>query len=222
MNVTPFRRLCALILAACAAWPLLAADTPREVSWSDLRVTLAPAENPFAALTDEQLDALAEVREFRERRARGETLLPQELVIEKEATAKLVKAGIAIDALLARREEVMRKLQALERSTNASLDGNVVRMPGYLLPLEMKDRQVTEFLLVPWVGACIHTPPPPPNQIVHVKLDKPYPLRGPFEPVWVTGRIAARNASRSVFISDGAADVEIGYAMQASQVQSYR
>ena len=51
-------------------------------------------------------------------------------------------------------------------------------MPGYLLPLEFSGKLVSEFLLVPWVGACIHTPPPPPNQIVHVKTDKPIELAG--------------------------------------------
>jgi hypothetical protein len=202
--------------------PVRAADAPRTLNWSDLRVTLPAGENPFATLTDAQLDALADIREFRARRARGETVLPQEASVEKAAVAKLEKEGVAIDALLAKRDEIVGKLQALERTTNPALDGKVVRLPGYLLPLEMTDRQVTEFLLVPWVGACIHTPPPPPNQIVHVKLDKPYALKGPFEPVWVSGRMAARSASRSVYLSDGAANVDIGYALQASEVQPYR
>ena len=48
-------------------------------------------------------------------------------------------------------------------------------------------KAVTEFLLVPWVGACIHTPPPPPNQIVHVTTAEPFVARSRFEPVTIQG-----------------------------------
>ena len=81
--------------------------------------------------------------------------------------------GIAIDALLAKRDETA-KSGDQKGVASTSLNGKLVRMPGYLLPIEFAGNRVTEFLLVPWVGACIHTPPPPPNQIVYVKADKPY------------------------------------------------
>ena len=50
-------------------------------------------------------------------------------------------------------------------------DGAVVRVPGFIIPLEDNDQEVSEFLLVPYPLACIHVPAPPPNQIVHVKMD---------------------------------------------------
>ena len=67
------------------------------------------------------------------------------------------------------------------------LNGQQVRMPGYVLPLEFSGTKITEFLLVPWVGACIHTSPPPPNQIVNVKFDGGIEIKGQFAPMWVTG-----------------------------------
>ena len=91
-----------------------------------------------------------------------------------------------------------------------------------MLPLEFSGKHVTEFLLVPWFGACIHTPPPPPNQIVHVKSDKPFEIRGMFEAVWVTGRMATSATRKSVHITDGSAEVDIGYSMRASQVERYK
>ncbi|MBM4259890.1 MAG: DUF3299 domain-containing protein [Deltaproteobacteria bacterium] len=70
------------------------------------------------------------------------------------------------------------------------LDGTVVRVPGFVIPLEDSDRTVSEFLLVPFPMACIHVPAPPPNQIVHVKMDKgrkiPFDFYGP---VWLQGRL---------------------------------
>jgi hypothetical protein len=63
------------------------------------------------------------------------------------------------------------------------------RVPGYMVPLEDNLFEATEFLLVPYPGACIHVPPPPPNQLVHVTMDggKTAELRSLYEPVWVQG-----------------------------------
>lgn len=70
------------------------------------------------------------------------------------------------------------------------LDGTVVRVPGFVIPLEDSDRAVSEFLLVPFPMACIHVPAPPPNQIVHVKMDKGKKIPFDFyEPVWLQGRL---------------------------------
>ncbi|MEQ1806767.1 MAG: DUF3299 domain-containing protein [Burkholderiaceae bacterium] len=124
--------------------------------------------------------------------------------------------------MLARRGELAAKQQALSKATNPELDGKLVRLPGYLLPLEASGKLVSEFLLVPWVGACIHTPPPPPNQIVHVKADKPFETTGAFDAVWVTGRMTAGAAKKSLHLVDGASDVDVGYSISASRVERYK
>lgn len=70
-----------------------------------------------------------------------------------------------------------------------ALDGIEARIPGFLVPLEMAADEVREFFLVPYYGACIHTPPPPANQIVHVVLDEPVAFDNLFEPYWAKGTI---------------------------------
>ena len=105
---------------------------------------------------------------------------------------------------------------------NAALDGQLVRLPGYLLPLEFSGKEITEFLLVPWVGACIHTPPPPPNQIVHVKADKPVGNVGLFAPIWVTGRMSTTSTKTNLYLVDGASDIHAGYSLRATQVEAYK
>lgn len=70
-----------------------------------------------------------------------------------------------------------------------TLDGIEARIPGFLVPLEMSADEVREFFLVPYYGACIHTPPPPANQIVHVVMDKPIPFDNMYEPYWVKGTL---------------------------------
>ncbi len=207
---------CALAVAAFAA------DEPRQIGWENLALKLSAAENPFARLSAEQLEALVDVAALRDRKARGVTVSATDVATERTATAKLHKAGINVDDLLGRRHELAVKQQALARATNPELDGILVRLPGYLLPLESSGKLVTEFLLVPWVGACIHTPPPPPNQIVHVKADKPFEMTGAFDAVWITGRMTASAAKRSLHLVDGSADVDVGYSLRASRVERYK
>jgi uncharacterized protein len=210
-----------VILAYVLASSFSRAETPRQLAWDDLSVKLSAAENPFAALSMDQLELLVDVAAARDRRGRGVTLSQQELANEKAAADKLKQAGIDVDTLLGKRDEIAEKKRARASAVNPALDGKLVRIPGYLLPLEFYGKQVTEFLLVPWVGACIHTPPPPPNQIVHVKSDKPFEMNGNFDAVWVTGRITAGATKKSVYIMDGSSEIDVGYSMRATQLERY-
>ena len=216
------RRISALSILLFALSPLAQGDeAARQVTWDDLAVRLSAAENPFTKLTMDQLEALADVAGLRDRKSRGVKLSEQEAATEQKAVEKLKRDGIDIDMLLAKRDEIAAKKQALASAVNPALDGKMIRLPGYVLPIEFKGKQVTEFLLVPWVGACIHTPPPPPNQIVHVKSDKPLDINGTFDAVWVTGRMVAGTSRQSVYITDGATDLDIGYSLRATNVERY-
>ena len=75
---------------------------------------------------------------------------------------------------------------------NEALDGKRVRLPGYIIPLVMDATGVTDFLLVPYVGACIHVPPPPPNQLVFVTAQPPWPSDKLWDAVWVTGQMSTK------------------------------
>jgi hypothetical protein len=67
------------------------------------------------------------------------------------------------------------------------LNGQLVKIPGFVVPLEGDADNITEFLLVPYFGACIHVPPPPSNQIVYVKFSEGVPITNLYDAVWVTG-----------------------------------
>jgi len=216
------RFLCVLI-PFCAFWMKGAyAEEPRTLGWEELAVKVSAADNPFATLSTEQLIALSDVAGLRTRKARGVTLTPEEVAIEKKALIKLQQDRIDVDGLLAKRDAIADKKRAAASAVNPAIDGKLIRIPGYVLPLEFSGTKVTEFLLVPWVGACIHTPPPEPNQIVYVKPDKAFDIRRMFDAVWVTGRIAATGSKRSVEIVDGSADIDVGYSLRASIVEPYR
>lgn len=83
-------------------------------------------------------------------------------------------------------------LQTGSAAVNPELDGLRVTIPGFVVPLERgSDGLLTEFFLVPYFGACIHVPPPPPNQIVYVRMRAGAGLRSIEDAQWVTGRLHA-------------------------------
>ena len=94
-----------------------------------------------------------------------------------------------------------------------SLDGQRVRLPGYIVPLQYSGDGVTVFILAPYAGACIHVPPPPANQLVYVTTAAPYPNEGIFDAVWVTGTIQAQASTTDL--------AQIGYAMVADDIELY-
>ncbi|MCC5854459.1 MAG: DUF3299 domain-containing protein [Idiomarina sp.] len=93
------------------------------------------------------------------------------------------------------------------------LDGQQVKIPGYVVQLEGDDRRVTEFLLVPYFGACIHVPPPPPNQIIHVRFPEGVPYNVTYDAVWVTGSIKVEHKDSDLAL--------VGYQIDATAVVSY-
>ena len=93
------------------------------------------------------------------------------------------------------------------------LDGASVRPPGFVVMLEGTPKGVTEFLLVPYFGACIHVPPPPSNQLVHVFPQQPVPEGVTMQAVWVSGIMKAAQANTKM----GAA----GYRISGAQVEKY-
>ncbi|MGF1553503.1 MAG: DUF3299 domain-containing protein [Paracoccaceae bacterium] len=102
--------------------------------------------------------------------------------------------------------------QSLAAVTRA-YDGKRVRLPGYMVPMGYDGTGVSDFLLVPYVGACIHVPPPPPNQIVMVTATAPYEVSGYFEPIWVTGTMQTQSVETEL--------AEVGYVIADGEVAPY-
>lgn len=97
--------------------------------------------------------------------------------------------------------------------TNPDLDGKLIKMPGYVVPMEYMIGQLKEFMLAPFVGACIHVPPPPPNQLVYVITDEPLEMKDLYKPVWVIGRMKT--------VLKKAEIASAGYVLTAISVEPY-
>jgi hypothetical protein len=97
---------------------------------------------------------------------------------------------------------------------NEELADMVVRMPGFIVPIGApRGGLITEFFLVPYIGACIHVPPPPPNQMVYVTVANGIAADAIHDAYWVTGKI--RVESRTTELGTAA------YALEASGVERY-
>jgi hypothetical protein len=97
--------------------------------------------------------------------------------------------------------------------TLKTLDGQLVRLPGYVVPLDAVQDAMREFLLVPYFGACIHSPPPPANQIVHVVPATPAKGLKAMEVVWVRGTMQARRGDSMMGAS--------GYRIERASIEPY-
>ena len=95
-----------------------------------------------------------------------------------------------------------------------NLDGQAIRLPGYIVPLEVNEQgRTTEFLLVPYFGACIHVPPPPSNQIVHVRSEIGVKLEELYQPYWIEGALQVKASTREL--------ADAGYQMDAQKIYVY-
>ena len=99
-----------------------------------------------------------------------------------------------------------------------SLDGKKVKIAGFVVPVEGTAGAISEFLLVPYFGACIHVPPPPANQIIHVISAKPIKGLHVMDAVWVAGELKAARFSKPTDMGIGAS----GYQINSASVAPYK
>lgn len=96
-----------------------------------------------------------------------------------------------------------------------SMDDQQIQIGGYPVPLETNEQgNYTSFFLVPWPGACIHVPPPPPNQIILVDYPQGVAIDDIYLPLWLTGLLQIDQTSNEL--------ADASYRLRAEQVQDYQ
>lgn len=103
--------------------------------------------------------------------------------------------------------------QPMSTGMKSDWNGKIVRLSGFVVPLDYKGTGLTAFLLVPFVGACVHVPPPPANQLVLVSTETPYESEGLFSPVTVTGMFGTASVATQL--------ADVGYALSADKIERY-
>lgn len=154
-----------------------------------------------------------------EQEVNGYRQVDWEALIPRAWDPKQALAGLDLSKLS---DNDPRANEALARLRNSwgdaplaeSMNNARIRIAGFVVPLEYVGDKITEFLLVPYFGACIHLPPPPPNQVIHVFARQPLTRKQATRPVWTSGML---ETSRT--------DTEFGpagYRMNAEEISAYR
>ena len=126
-----------------------------------------------------------------------------------------------VELLIRQEAEFRRKISNQGTAVRSDLDGSRIRIPGYVVPVGFDGLMIREFLLVPYAGACIHTPPPPPSQIIHVDAEQGFEIADLYTPVWVSGELTAELTRHAADMSDGTSSFDVGYRIVDGSVEIY-
>lgn len=146
-----------------------------------------------------------------------EDLIPDDFVQPENPFVTMAQEDI--DRLMDGSEESNAEMERLRKEFYHApvvdeLDGKRVKIAAYITPLEFDGQSLmNEFLLVPYVGACMHTPPPPANQVVHAQSDEPIEQRDIYEAVWAIGTLRTETVQSDL--------AESGYRFEVEEVLTY-
>ena len=181
--------------------------TPRLIEWVDLM----PDEDlkftdPIKSSSSESINA----QQITNSASSSERHLPA--TVHNSRFEKTLK-----DAIAEAKKPVKSPLKALIRSYTIRHEFNFIKikLAGYVVPLEYNDQKViTAFFLVPYYGACIHVPPPPPNQIIYVRIPQGVKITDIYNPFWVTGTLKIETVTKDNGVS--------AYSLDAESVTEYQ
>lgn len=212
--------LLGLVLLLCVQ----TADADTALPWSALVDQQAQVfEDPFADLTDEQMDDLLTVVRTRARLAVSEFTEAERKklqALEQDATAYLAETGVDVDWLLAQRWAVAERREKAAWAGNTVLDGQKITLSGYVIPAPAAEDGSSVAYLVPEAGMCSHMPPPPPNQMVRMTFPGDWNPTMIYEPVKVTGTLTVVRSEHEVLVIDGMVPMQAAFTMHISRVQS--
>lgn len=213
------KRFAKLALACLSA--LAIGSTPlfgKDLGWADLKVATS-VSSPLNGLSAAQKRDFLLIESVERRLYQGgESVTDKEIAKAYRLAVKLQRYRVSLRTLLPR---YWARAEATARAANQLLEAHGTvefRVPGYALPLAPGGGEVREFLLVPYVGACIHVPAPPIDQIIRVKVDGGFKPEGRYQQVWVTGKLKVLPGSSTLHLVDGSTQIQSLYEITASAI----
>lgn len=199
------------------------AAAPLQISFTDLQGKMAPYKDPFKDLTEDQTYKLSiyaritDMIEFAPNRVTDP--MKDELVATK---TWLENEKVDTEYFLQQRLIIIEKRKQASVATNNFLDNKTISMSGFMLALQFDGDKVTEFLLVPTIGACSHKPVPPANQMLLVKSKQPVKAGAPYLPITITGKLSITPHTQDLYMVDGKKTVTMAYTMEDAKVEAYK
>ena len=200
------QRIILCVLTLLCAMPVVAADDTATQKMSNTQRGEATTVEWIDLLPEEDLRLLKSMPQIDH-----ESLTDEELAMDSAPNGFSSNNNSAFEDQVAaaiaeasKKNESGRSWQDALTSTKvrAEFNNKYIRIAGFIVPIEYDDKSViTEFFLVPYFGACIHVPPPPPNQLIFVKYPKGLQLDNLYTPFWVEGTIALETQENSLGLS---------------------
>lgn len=213
----------ASLLTTASHGAALASDRP--IAWTELPdPTTQVYEDPFLELSIDQLSDLATVVRLRERLgsdAVSDQARPRLEARLSETEATLTDEGVDIEDMLAQRELVIERRTEAALSPNPDLDGSAVALSGFLVPAPDAPDGTAIAYLVPEFGMCSHYPPPPPNQLIRLRLPDDVLEAGLHFAATVRGELNALETDQQIYVVDGPVRMWSSWTMEVDAVDEW-
>jgi len=196
---------------------------PMKIDWQDLQGKVPPYQDPFADLTEDQLYKLSVYGRITEMKKLFPSYDLSDAMLKEaeDAKAQLIKENVDIDEMFAQRDIIMEKRKKAALVTNDLLANREIEMSGYMLALEFDNGEVSEFLLVPTIGACSHKPIPPANQLIYVKAKESIVAGSPYMPIKITGTLRVTPSTQDLYLVDGKKQIRMAYSLEDATVKPF-
>ena len=209
-----FLALAVCIIGACGQVSTAGSSTAEAQSSAQAAAEAEPAPETSNRLAEAGTTA-AELAARGVREIGWEELMPEG---EEERLAQLYQQQMALlysGGPIMEGSAADQMIQIGTFNTVKELNETKVRIPGYTVPFEFgANAEIGEFLLVPYYGACLHAPPPPPNQTIFAMTDEPIKLRNLAQAVWIEGTIYTQTQESEL--------ADAAYTIQVDRVEIYQ
>jgi len=221
--VSPRHPVARLVAGAWLAGALVV-TTPAaaidRLDWESLRPAAAPVDNPFERLTPQQTEWITEIALGRLMQARGRPVSAEAAARQAALAATLAAEGLDAEQLLRQRDALIAQRRAAAQAPVPAVAGREVRLVGHLVPASADGATVTDWLFVPWAGACSHTALPA-NQIVRIPAkDLAEADRHGTQPLVLTGRIDVHEQESQLRLVDGELLLRSAYVVVHPKIHS--
>ncbi len=195
------------------------------IEWADLVDEAAQDyDDPFVELTGKQLSELRNLVRLRAQLEKGGATPEQldQIQVDIEATeVNLAEEGIDADWLISQRWVVMERREKASTAANVDIDGVTVSLGGFVIPAPRDEDGSQMAYIVPERGMCSHVPPPPPNQMVRLRLSESWSPSIVYEPIVVTGQIRIDPTQKEMLVVDGPVLMKAAFTLEVDDVQIF-
>ncbi len=195
------------------------------IEWADLiDETAQDYEDPFVELTGKQLNALRKLVQLRARQEKGGATPEQldQIQVDIEATeATLADEGVDANWLISQRWVVIERREKAGTAANLDYDGVTVSLGGFVIPAPRDEDDSQMAYIVPERGMCSHVAPPPPNQMVRLRLSDSWAPSTVYEPIVVTGQIKVDPSQKELLVVDGPVLMKAAFTLEVDDVQTF-